>query len=226
MENTPAYFNEFLFADKLSLAEWEKKLSLGWDRVGTHFFRKRWDHFQGFNQNLDFISVRLELLPLRFRLDETFEYTKSQRINIRKNKDLKVKYGRAFLDDEKLELFERWYITRFGEMVSIGQWVSGNNSPFPTMECAVYDKDKLVACSFFDETKKSDYSTLAFFEPNEAKRSLGTFTLISEIEFGRNHKKMFHYPGHAHKESSMYDYKKQFCNRERFDWDDQTWKKF
>jgi arginyl-tRNA--protein-N-Asp/Glu arginylyltransferase len=220
----PKYFNDYFIADRLSLIEWDCLLNEGWDRVGYYFFRKRYDAFEGFNQNLDFIRLKLELMPLRFALDKTFAFSKSQRILQRKNSDLQRYFRRATINDEKLLLFEEWHKARFGgSTTAMTEWINGDNTPFPSMECALYDKDKLVAVSFFDETRKSNYSTLAFYTPEEARRSLGTYTMISEIEFGLAHKKKFHYPGHAHHENTMYNYKKQFCNGEYFDWETETW---
>ena len=223
MQETPTYFNEYLTTYTMDLSDWDLKLSEGWDRVGYYFFRRRNDYFEGFNSNLELIRLKLELMPLRFRIDDTFSFTKSQRINQKRNKDLRRIYNIATINEEKIALFDAWYIARFGQTSVIEQWLSGINLPFPSMECCVYDKDKLVACSYFDTTPNAGYSTLAFHEPNEAKRSLGTFTMISEIEFALKNKKPFHYPGHAHRENTMYDYKKKFNNAERFDWDTLNW---
>jgi arginine-tRNA-protein transferase len=61
------------------------------------------------------------------------------------------------------------------------------------------------------------------YDPNEKKRSLGTYSLISEIEHGLAQHKKHHYPGHAYYQNSMYDYKKLFNNMECFDWDISDW---
>jgi arginyl-tRNA--protein-N-Asp/Glu arginylyltransferase len=88
----------------------------------------------------------------------------------------------------------------------------------------MYKFDKLIACSFFDITETAQYSTLAMYDPDEMKRSLGTFTLISEINNARKNGKAYHYPGHAYYETSMYEYKKKFPNTEGFDWESQRWR--
>jgi leucyl-tRNA---protein transferase len=217
------YYNDKFATHRMSLSDWEQKLSEGWDRVGFSFYRTRFEYLQNFSAGYLPLWRKCELMPLRFRLDDTFSFSKSQQNNQKRNKDLRRVYGTATITDEKVALFNAWYTARFGLENVIQQWVSGVNKPFPSKECCVYDKDKLIACSYFDATRNASYSTLAFYDPNEMKRSLGTYTMISEIEFDLKNKKKFHYPGHAHRENTLYDYKKKFANAERFDWDQLDW---
>jgi leucyl-tRNA---protein transferase len=218
--------NEYFEREEISLSDWETLLLSGWDRVGNFFFRRRF-HYSPLGQFIGDreIYLRKELMPLRYALTPDFDFSKNQRQTERRNSDLRVVYRPAFIDDEKWELFDRWYMARFKIEGSIFSWVSGTDKPFPTFEICLYKADKLVACSFFDATSRLQYSTLAMYEPEEAKRSLGTYTLILEIQHGLMHGKMHHYPGHAYYENSMYDYKKRFHNAQAFEWQTQTWKK-
>ena len=211
-------FNERLITDQLSLKEWDNLLEQGWDRVGTGFFRRRFDYY---TNGLE--TFQTELMPLRYRL-AGFQFSKSQRIVQRRNADLRRIYRPTLIDDEKYELFNDYYFARFGAINTIHTWVSGNETPFPTYEVSVYKLDKLIACSFFDPTPRANYSTLGIHDPNEKRRSLGIFTMISEIEFGLRQRKKFHYPGHAYHSATMYAYKKRFPNAECFDWDTEEWK--
>lgn len=211
--------NEFLEREEMSLKDWEHLLSSGWDRVGQYFFHRRYDLFQSvLTENL----IAFELMPLRYGLED-FTFSKSQRIIKKRNADLKRIYRPSFVDTEKLELFDKWYNSRFHSFGSIFTWVSGNDLPFPTFEVALYKEDKLIACSFFDITETAQYSTLAMYDPDEKERSLGTYTLISEIEYGIANQKKYHYPGHAYSQKSVYDYKKRFNNMECFDWEIAAW---
>jgi leucyl-tRNA---protein transferase len=218
-----AEINEYMEREELSLKEWELLLLSGWDRVGHTFYRRMNDYAHIFLED-EFRIITLELMPLRYRLFGEHQFSKSQRKNKRKNSDLRRVYGPATIDETKLELFNRWYSYRFGKEGSLFSWVSGTDLPFPTHELCVYKEDKLIACSFFDVTPHLQYSTTGFFDPDEAHRSLGTYTLISEIEYGMACGKSYHYPGHAYLMNSMYDYKKNMPNPEHFDWATQTWK--
>ncbi|MEY4926126.1 MAG: hypothetical protein RI894_562 [Bacteroidota bacterium] len=211
-------FNDSERHERLTLKEWGVRLTQGWDRVGTNFFRIRYQYYL----NPDLVSY--ERMPLRYKLNG-FEFTKSQQAVLRKNADLTYLVRPCIIDEAKYHLFQDWYKQRFGSSESIYKWVDDRTRPFRSQEIAVYDKDKLIACSFFDNTPKAQYSTIACFDPNEHKRSLGIFTLLLEIENAAKKQKIAHYPGHAFVENSMYDYKKKFNNIEYFDWETQKWLK-
>ncbi len=213
--------NKYIDQAEMPLTDWELLLSAGWDRIGTHFFHRRYDNFNIFD---DWSSLT-QLMPLRYRLSPDFQFSNSQQIIQKHNADLTHVFRPSKLDDEKFRLFDDWYLERFNRYSTIFTWVSGTDLPFPTYEVCLYKKDKLVACSFFDITPHLQYSTLAFYDPNELKRSLGTYTMMCEIAQGLKNKKYYHYPGHAYYENSMYEYKKRFHNLEYYDWELLNWAK-
>jgi leucyl-tRNA---protein transferase len=215
--------NQYFYREMLSLEDWELFLSAGWDRIGDYFFHRRYD-FSQIPNFPDGLYFRAQLLPLRYNLNQNFHFSKSQRIILNKNEDLRRVYQPTKITEEKLDLFQRWYAFRFKKEANIATWVSNEGKPFPTYEVSFYKGEKLIACSFFDVLPKSQYSTTAMFDPLESRRSLGTLTLLAEIEFGLLHNKRFHYPGHAYVGPSVYDYKKRFHNMEGFDWDLERWK--
>ena len=214
--------NERMYREELSLTDWESLLLDGWDRVGTGFFRRRFDYYAiPFGE--EEVIMSMQLMPLRYRLSANFEFSKSQRINLRRNNDLVKVYRPAIITDEKLELFDKWYEHRFSRLESLYSWVSDQGSPFPMYELCLYKYDRLIACSFFDITPNLQYSTTAFYDPTEMKRSLGTFTLLCEIQHGLSNHKKYHYPGHAYAQNSKYDYKKRINHAEHFDWERKIW---
>jgi arginyl-tRNA--protein-N-Asp/Glu arginylyltransferase len=219
---TPA-INHFFDREIMSSLDWETLLLAGWDRVGDHFFHRQFDQFIYHYSNGVSISKLEELMPLRYRLNENFVFSKSQQKNIRQNADLTRIYQPAKLTDEKLNLFDEWYLHRFQKTENLAIWASDNQKPLPIYECSLFYLDKLIACSFFDITKNCQYSLTAFYDPNEMKRSLGTFTLLCEIENGLASGKKFHFPGHAYLENTMYNYKKRIPNAERFEWATEKW---
>lgn len=216
--------NEKFIRKKLALKTWESFLLSGWDRVGHLFYRRRYDQFH-FQIKEATVCFTAQLMPLRYRLKDVV-FSKSQRKNLRKNADLRCIYQKTILTDEKIDLFNRWYVDRFQMQGQLSSWLPTQTTPFRTHELMVYDKDKLVACSYFDVTPQLQYSTIGFFDPELSHRSLGTFTLLKEIEHGIRKGKLYHYPGHAYWEPSMYDYKKYFSGIEHFHWDTETWQDF
>ena len=148
--------NLYFDTDELPLADWELLLIEGWDRVGTHFFRRRYDYYR----IMEGWSTALQLMPLRYNLTGNFTFSKSQRIIQKRNADLTRVYRPAVLDDEKFRLFDDWYLARFARTGTIFTWISSTDKPFPTHEVCLYKHDKLIGCSFFDVTSQYQYSTL------------------------------------------------------------------
>lgn len=213
---------ESIFSHEVSLEAWEFLLLNGWDRVGANFFRRRFDNMP--NPFLAVQDARLELMPLRYDLSG-FEFTRKQRNLFKKNSDLRCVVSPTELTPEKYALFDRWYAYRFKTVADLTNWVSPDNHPFPTYELSVFKGDTLIACSFFDVTRHCQYSTTAFYEPDEAHRSLGTLTLLCEILHGIQQGKRYHFPGHAYHQPSPYDYKKKMQNIEFLNYKSFRWEK-
>lgn len=203
---------------RVSLKRWENLLAEGWDRVGIHFFRYRYYFDNKFENGM------AECMPLRYNLTLPFRFRKSQEKILRKNADLRTVIRPLKLEDEQFELFERWESHRLGNGTPLNTWVVNEMHPFPTFQICVYHHDALIAISYFDIAGKTQYSTTAAFEPNEQHRSLGTFTLLKEVEYALLHKRRFHHPGYAYFDYTGFDYKKKIPNAEYFSWLSKTWK--
>ena len=64
----------------------------------------------------------------------------------------------------------------------------------PNVTLAVYARFRLVAASFLDLGQESISSIYAIFDPAESWRSLGIFTMLKELEFGRQRTSRYYYP--------------------------------
>ncbi len=202
---------------RVALLRWEKLLAEGWDRVGNSFFRQR------FYYDLKFPNGRAECMPLRYNLTSPVEFTKDQQKILRKNKDLTTIIRPLLFDDAQYALFERWETYRFGQGTHLNIWVVGEQEPFRSHQVCVYDKDRLVAVSYFDVARRAQYSTVAGYEPDERPRNLGTFTLLKEIEYAMQNKRHYHHPGYAYFDYKAFDYKKKLPNPEYFSWNTKNW---
>jgi len=205
------YINEAFNATHVNPAQQDLLLAEGWRHFGTYFFRYNWAFY-----GLDIRRV----IPLRIRL-ANFVPSKSQRRILRKNRDLKTVVRPANITRQTEELFQR-HKRRFKQGVpdTIYDFLSHDPANFPckTMELAVYEGEEHVAVSYFDVGETSTSGIYAMFELTESSRSLGIFTMLSEIEFSIESGKEFYYQGYAYEGESFYDYKKRFCGTEAFDW--------
>ncbi len=208
--------NDVFFADKLSLQKWDEMLARGWRHNGLMVFRLSLD----IDDNGNFCAV----IPLRYGLKD-FEFSKSQRIILKRNQDLTHVFRPAKIDHEKHDLFFNHVVKyRKNHPDSLFDFISADpKRPFKTWELCVYKGDKLVACSFMDVTPHSISSTYAMYDLTESKRSLGIYTMLLELEYAISKRKRHYYPGYAFEQPSFYDYKKKFKNVEFYNWQNETW---
>lgn len=217
-KDLPVFINEEFYTRHVSPQQLDWLLASGWRHFGEHFFR----YNIGIHEN----ELRL-VLPLRVRLAK-FEISKSQRRILRKNQDLRIVFRPIEITAEKENLFER-HKQRFNHAVpdSLYDFLSTEpaNVPSEALEVCVYERNKLLAASFFDVGAATVSAVCAMFEPSETSRSLGIFTMLLTIDFASKNGKTFYYPGYAYEGNSFYDYKKRFSALEEFDWRG-DWKSF
>ena len=212
------YINEAFEAEQISPGHLDALLANGWRHFGTYFFR----------YNLGFLDFDIRrVIPLRTRLSE-FSLSKSQRRVLRKNEDLEVVIRPIEIDDVAEELFHRHKQRLYHNVPdTIFDFLpyDATSSPCDTKQICVYDDGKLIAASYFDLGERATSGVYAIFEPTEASRSLGIFTMLKEIEYAIDASKEFYYQGYSYEGESFYDYKKRFRGTEMFDWNG-NWKRF
>jgi leucyl-tRNA---protein transferase len=159
--------------------------------------------------------------PLRVDL-ANFSFSRSQKRIIAKNRDVKVVIRETFIDAIKEYLFYR-HCQRFKENIpdSIYDFLTEEPATVPCRnhEISVYDGEKLIAVSFLDVGREATSAVYAMFEPSEARRSPGIFTMLEAIRYSRELGYRYYYPGYAYREASLYDYKKNFTGLEYLDWE-------
>lgn len=204
------FINEYTIQKHLTPRQMDAAWANGWRHFGSYFFR----------YNLAGLEEIKHVIPLRIHL-ENFTLSKSQKRILSKNRDLKVVVRDAILDQTKIDLFER-HKTRFTENVPklLTDFIGDNPATVPcdTKEICLLKNDQLVGVSFWDIGRIATSSIYAMFEPAESKRSLGIYLILLSIQFSLQHGKKYYYPGYAYKESSFYDYKKNFSALHYFNW--------
>ncbi len=183
----------------------------GWRHFGPQFFRYSTHELFGEVQHIT---------PLRIAL-EACTPGKSQRRVLRRNADVEVRVQRAVIDDTRRALFAI-HRERFTENIpdALEDFLgpAPHLGPCLTLELGGFLRGELVAASFLDIGETAVSSVYAIFHPEEERRSLGTATMLWEIELARRLGRRWHYPGYATVEPSAYDYKKRFRGVEAFDW--------
>lgn len=185
----------------------------GWRHFGRRFFR--------YSVSITESAQVQRIMPLRIDLAD-FRLSKSQRRVLRQNGDLTIRIAPATVDEMREAIFQR-HKARFTSNIpeTLRDFMPEEDpaqSPCECREIQVWQKDRLLAVSYLDLGRDAASSVYAFFEPAAAARSLGTLTLLHEIEFARSTGRRFLYLGYATIEPSHYDYKKRFRAAHHFDW--------
>ena len=185
----------------------------GWRHFGRDFFR--------YSLQLSETGGLQTIQPLRMPLSG-FRPSKSQRRVLRRNADAGVRIVPAVVDAEREAMFLR-HRARFVSNIpdSLRVFIPEADPARMPCECVSVEvrvSGRLIAVSYLDVGDTAVSSVYAMFEPDEAGRSPGTFTLLTEIAWAAALGKRWLYPGYATLNSSHYDYKKSFRPLEYYDW--------
>ncbi|MFK7947971.1 MAG: hypothetical protein AB8G11_10290 [Saprospiraceae bacterium] len=87
-------------------------------------------------------------------------------------------------------------------------------SIFNTYEVSVYDKEKLIGFSLFDLGQSTIASIICVFDADYSQYSIGTFTMLQEIEYAKSLGFQYYYPGYVLHNTTIFDYKLRLGNME------------
>ena len=170
-------------------AEWESMLERGWRRFGVAYFRPA-------------CPACSECVPIRVPLDR-FTPSKGQRRVARGTAGLRLEVGVPRVTEERLELYREWHRM---QSETRGWADDGMNAeryfhefafPHPSVrEYAYYDADRLVAIAIVDETPNALSAVYTFHDPALRKLSLGTASVLRQIEMGQRLGKRWLYLGY------------------------------
>ncbi len=193
-------------------AYWEK----GWHSGYGDFHRANYDHYKG---------RYVKSFPARIKLWE-FVFTKSLRRVLKKNEDLKTVIRPLRITPEKEKLYLFYNLARYKEpprttLAKSYEYIRWY--PSDLTELCVFKDDKLIACSIFEVGNFAMVTNTCFWDINEASRSLGTYTILREIQYALGKNMHYYYLGSYYKQNPNYRYKTRFRGLELFDWDWQGW---
>lgn len=144
--------------------------------------------------------------------------TKSQRKVWRRNADLRVTVGAPQVDSRRVHLFNRHKRERgLGDSgitpVHYASWLVA--SCVPTVETRYWLDDELVGVGILDVGATAANSVYFYFDPSHEDRSLGTFSVLAEIEWVRRRGMKYYYLGLYVRECAHLSYKTRFGPHER-----------
>lgn len=164
-------------------------------------------------------SACRECRPLRIPVG-AFGPNKAQRRILKKNRDLEVFVNLPTFSRDKYRLY-REYLSFKHDSTSCDSPSALKGflymSPVKTLEFEYRLGGRLVAVGIADVCSRSLSSVYAFYAPDMASRSLGTFSALQEISFCRDHGIPYYYLGFTVRDCPSMNYKSNFQPHEILD---------
>ena len=175
-----------------------------------------------------FLDRCVKVFPSRYRLCD-FRLSKSMRRVLVKNKDLAciIRPLEITPDKEYLNTEHNWFRLGEGPRESLAyRWDYASLFASTLMEVCCYDAEELVAFSIFEVGEQATLGDIGVWSPRFAARSLGTLTILKEIEYALSIGADHYYFGPFYAQNPNYGYKTRFPGLELYDWDNKRWVDF
>jgi arginyl-tRNA--protein-N-Asp/Glu arginylyltransferase len=198
-------------ADTISAEAYQRLQDAGFRRSGTILYQPM-------------CAGCRECVPLRVPV-ATFAATRSLRRALRRNGDLTVQTGAPEPTHEKWELYDRyqrqWHRKTAGESDDVADFVlTLYHSPLQSVEFEYRDRwGRLLGVGICDLCPESLSSVYFYFDPRAARRSLGTFSAVYEIQWARQAGLKYWYAGYWIRDCRSMAYKARFGPCQRLDTD-------
>jgi leucyl-tRNA---protein transferase len=161
----------------------------------------------------NFIHFKSEMYStvwLRVLLDEFKEDSTPKKL-FKRNAGFQVAIRPAKLTDEKEELYARYKqslpFNPSDSLRSLLFSAASTNSIYNTYEVTVRDDDRLIAIGFFDLGETSAAGISSVYDPAYKKYSLGKYLIYLKMQYCKNQKMRYFYPGYFVPGYSFFDYK-------------------
>ena len=183
----------------------------GWRRFGNYFFHPICN---GCNECK---SLRIDV--------ENYNFTKSQRKVIKKNRDTKVVVSRPTVNDTRLKIYNDYHLWKSEldgwdyKKITYGNYfenfVEGVNDY--GREVLYFVDDKIVGVDLIDILDDGISAIYFYYSPYDRKLSLGTYSLLYQIELAKKLNLKWIYLGYWVDGCKAFEYKPRFKPQEILD---------
>lgn len=150
--------------------------------------------------------------PIRVPI-ANFERSRSMERVWRRNADLRVEVDRPASSRRKFQLFRAYLEHRHNDAMARTLKTFEEflyESPTDTLEFCYFSVNRLVAVSIADRCPGGLSSVYMYSDPQEDSRSLGTYSVLWEIEWCRQQRLEYYYLGYFVPDSRTMAYKARF----------------
>lgn len=193
-----AIFHQALFAP-LGDRAMELFLASGYRRNGNHLYCMRCPDCSA--------CLPIRLAPSRVRL------SRSQRRVLKRNRDVRIEFKPVEASQENIALCDRFLASRYPQKNNNGRnYYQGffSNMITSTIEIRYRAQGRLIGTAIVDVGVNWMNAVYFFFDPDEARRSLGTLNILTMLDLCEQHEIRSLYLGYLIKEVPAMNYKKRF----------------
>jgi len=187
------------FSGPMSARSMELFLAAGFRRNGNSLYAMHCANCAG--------CIPIRLHPAEFVPD------RSQRRVLQYNKDVEVSIGRIMPTRENMDLCDKFLQRRFPHKSNTAQgYYSGFflNAVAATYEFRYRLEGRLIGNGIVDIGDNFLNAVYFFFDPDEGRRSLGTFNILTMVDFCRQKNIEYLYLGYFIKNVAAMNYKQRF----------------
>jgi arginine-tRNA-protein transferase len=198
-------------------AYFDQLMAEGWRLLGHSIIRHNYAVCRG---------ALCRTIPLRINLAK-FQWSKSQRQLLRRSRsEMDIQVGPIVIDATRERLFKK-HTQRFRERqpTDLSSFIGSNAGTHPVMgrEFSVYLNGRLAGCSYMHVGAQTMSGTYCFFNPDLHRFSLGTVTMLREIELALELGLQYYHHGYCYDVPSQFDYKLNFHGLESLNWETLEW---
>ena len=160
-------------------------------------------------------------------LCEKYEFSKNAKRTLVKNdKRFRQEVARPSCDDRRVDLFNlhrnsRGLAAKDSDIDQDGYAWGFVRSCMDSFELTYWDDDKLICVALCDLGKNSVSAVYTFYDSSYAKASIGTYSILKQIQFCQARQMRYLYLGYYIAQSPHMRYKSRFAPQERLidgDW--------
>jgi arginyl-tRNA--protein-N-Asp/Glu arginylyltransferase len=191
--------HEYAMTQRLTSAAYQRMMDEGFRRSGMVIYRPVCEGCR-------------ECVPIRVPVSE-FVASRSQRRVLRRNTDVDLQICQPVATDENWQLYAAYRSGQHddsdgGDRAGFEEFLY--QSPVETLEMCYRVGGRLVAVGIVDACPNALSSVYFFFDPAEARRSLGVYSALAEIEECRRRGLAYWYIGYYIRECRQMNYKAQY----------------
>jgi arginine-tRNA-protein transferase len=192
---------------KISLAEADQRLADGHRRTGEFVYQTNCPSCRACE-------------PIRINCFE-FEFSRNHKRTLAKgNRQFEQRIGTLESDQARITLFNKHRrlrgLAKKDTDIELDEYIWGFvRSCFESFEISYWDDDELVCLAVNDRGANSVSAVYTFFDPDRKSDSLGTYSILKQIEYCRENQLEFLYLGYYVEGSAHMEYKSRFTPNER-----------